>query len=248
MVPPDSHGVSRAPWYSGYFWVFQDFVYGVVTLYDRTFQTVPLSIQNPVMKSHNPGRNFFPPVWASPRSLAATWGVTIVFLSSGYLDVSVPRVGLNSLCIQLKMAGLQPARFSHSEIRGSKGICPSPRLIAACHVLHRLSVPRHPPNALKTLDPSQPYSHRNKSRKGNKSPKEIDPMTSKTTGQNPSDTLFLETEFPRNRVSSKPRKRALSKTMVLPPQELRHTAQPRFTRKPNRGPSPGKESQYYDPQ
>jgi hypothetical protein len=31
-------------------------------------------------------------VWASPRSLAATYGITIVFFSSGYLDVSVPRV------------------------------------------------------------------------------------------------------------------------------------------------------------
>ena len=31
-------------------------------------------------------------VWASPRSLAATWGITFVFSSSGYLDVSVPRV------------------------------------------------------------------------------------------------------------------------------------------------------------
>jgi hypothetical protein len=41
----------------------------------------------------------------------------------------------------------------HSEIRGSKGARPSPRLIAACHVLHRLSVPRHPPDALNlTLD------------------------------------------------------------------------------------------------
>ena len=36
----------------------------------------------------------------------------------------------------------------HSEIRGSKGARPSPRLFAACHVLHRLSVPRHPPDAL----------------------------------------------------------------------------------------------------
>ena len=36
----------------------------------------------------------------------------------------------------------------HSEIHGSKGARPSPRLFAACHVLHRLSVPRHPPDAL----------------------------------------------------------------------------------------------------
>ena len=36
----------------------------------------------------------------------------------------------------------------HSDIRGSPGARPSPRLFAACHVLHRLSVPRHPPDAL----------------------------------------------------------------------------------------------------
>jgi hypothetical protein len=36
----------------------------------------------------------------------------------------------------------------HSEIPGSTIARISPGLIAACHVLHRLSVPRHPPNAL----------------------------------------------------------------------------------------------------
>ena len=42
----------------------------------------------------------------------------------------------------------------HSEILGSKPTRGSPRLIAACHVLHRLHAPRHSPNALKTLDRS----------------------------------------------------------------------------------------------
>jgi hypothetical protein len=42
--------------------------------------------------------------------------------------------------------------FPHSEIRGSKLVRSSPRLIAAYHVLHRLSAPRHPPNTLKALD------------------------------------------------------------------------------------------------
>src|ERR1700733_14729091 len=46
--------------------------------------------------------------------------------------------------------------FPHSEIFGSKCAGNSPRLFAACHVLHRLSVPRHPPNALKRLIQSQP--------------------------------------------------------------------------------------------
>ena len=43
---------------------------------------------------------------------------------------------------------MTPAGLPHSEIRGSEGMCPSPRLIAACHVLRRLPVPRHPPCAL----------------------------------------------------------------------------------------------------
>jgi hypothetical protein len=40
----------------------------------------------------------------------------------------------------------------HSEIHGSTPARGSPWLIAACHVLHRLLVPRHPPNALLSLE------------------------------------------------------------------------------------------------
>ncbi len=45
-------------------------------------------------------------------------------------------------------AGIAPGGLPHSDIRGSTGICPSPRLFAACHVLLRLREPRHPPCAL----------------------------------------------------------------------------------------------------
>ena len=38
--------------------------------------------------------------------------------------------------------------FPHSEICGLQDIDSSPQLIAVYHVLHRLSVPRHPLNAL----------------------------------------------------------------------------------------------------
>ena len=41
--------------------------------------------------------------------------------------------------------------FPHSEIPGSMDICSSPRLIAACHVLRRLLMPRHSPCALYSL-------------------------------------------------------------------------------------------------
>ena len=40
--------------------------------------------------------------------------------------------------------GTNPTGLLHSEIPGSKCACHSPRLIAACHVLRRLMVPRHP--------------------------------------------------------------------------------------------------------
>ena len=80
--------------------VNQDFGYGVITHYDRTFQTVLLSIINPMSGPHNPRTTEVVLVWAVPRSLAATYGITIVFFSCGYLDVSVPRVRLMYLCIQ----------------------------------------------------------------------------------------------------------------------------------------------------
>ena len=41
--------------------------------------------------------------------------------------------------------------FPHSEISGSSLICSSPKLFAACHVLHRLLMPRHSPCALISL-------------------------------------------------------------------------------------------------
>ncbi len=42
--------------------------------------------------------------------------------------------------------------FPHSEISGSKCARHSPELIATCYVLHRLSTPRHPPDALLRLN------------------------------------------------------------------------------------------------
>ena len=70
----------------------QGFGYGAITRYGRTFQTVLLPIINPMSGPHNPRTTEVVQVWAGPRSLAATDGITIVFFSWGYLDVSVPPV------------------------------------------------------------------------------------------------------------------------------------------------------------
>ena len=62
-------------------------MYGAITHYGQAFHPVPLS----------------PHQSAGPRSLVATRGVSIDFLSSGYLDISVPRVRLHTLCIQVRI-------------------------------------------------------------------------------------------------------------------------------------------------
>ena len=107
--------------------------------------------------------------WPGPRSLATTNGVSVDFLSSGYLDVSVPRVRSYNPMYSGNKYLSQPAvshprtasesdynelsgGFPHSEIHGSKPIPGSPWLNAGYHVLHRLLLPRHPPNALFALD------------------------------------------------------------------------------------------------
>ena len=74
-----------------------------------------------------------------------------IFSSSGYLDVSVHRVPSVHLWIQSTVHEVCSCGFPHSEICGSLDICSLPQLIAAYHVFHRLSVPRHPPCALVRL-------------------------------------------------------------------------------------------------
>ena len=79
--------------------VNHDFGYGAITHYGRTFHSVCLPIINPMSGPHNPRSIEMGQVWATPRSLAATDGITFVFFSCGYLDVSVPRVRHVWLCI-----------------------------------------------------------------------------------------------------------------------------------------------------
>src|ERR1700674_2069337 len=65
--------------------------------------------------------------------------------------VHFPGFARARLWIHRAVRGFYPRGFPHSEIPGSMPACGSPRLIAACHVLHRLLLPRHPPCALSSL-------------------------------------------------------------------------------------------------
>ena len=90
MVPASSLKVPRASSYSGSRLLPLPFAYTTLTSYGRSFQyrsaRLGLALCGP--KPHG-ARTM---VWALPRSLAATYGIIIIFSSSGYLDVSVHRV------------------------------------------------------------------------------------------------------------------------------------------------------------
>ena len=147
MVLLDSDRISPVPPYSGYPLGTKSILpTGLSPSLVHLSRCVLLSIWCPLCGSYNPKNAVTSLVWAVPRSLATTYGITIVFFSYGYLDVSVPRVRFPD--VTSGMTGLQPAGLPHSEISGLKVICTSPKLIAACHVLHRLWEPRHPPYAL----------------------------------------------------------------------------------------------------
>jgi hypothetical protein len=89
-----------------------------------------------MLQSYNPNVAETSLVWALPRSIATTKGITFVFSSSGYLDVSVRRVRL-----PCGITGLQPVGFPHSEIYGYSGYLHLP-------VAYRsLSRPSSPPRA-----------------------------------------------------------------------------------------------------
>ena len=105
MVPAHSDKVSRVSSYSGYCLVLSTFTYTAFTFSGRSFQDLSVSRLESIIQSEPQKASSL--VWALPRSLAATYGITFVFSSSGYLDVSVHRVPSVNLWIQLTVHTLR---------------------------------------------------------------------------------------------------------------------------------------------
>ena len=84
MVPENSTGIPRVPAYSGGGPVEIRFAYGALTLSGPPFRTVPLASFHPLAAPITPARAETPPVWAPPRSLAATGGIVVTFSSCRY--------------------------------------------------------------------------------------------------------------------------------------------------------------------
>ena len=151
-VPGPTQGPRRA--------VRSGFAYGAVTRCGRPSHAVPLPsrtcargrqprMRGPATPSAEPlpgmpARRFG---HRSPFARRYSGSLEIDFLSSGYLDVSVPRVVLPAPMCSGPGYATAVHGFAHSETPGSKDVCSSPGIIAACRVLHRLPVPRHPPCA-----------------------------------------------------------------------------------------------------
>ena len=147
----DSDRIPRVPPYSGYCYLFTILhIRGFHSLWP-TFPDQFRFVANVILQSFNPDIAVTISVWAVSSSLAATKEIDVSFSSSPYLDVSVQAVPFIQLCIHCMMTRVCLAGFPHSDIGGSLNICFSPPLFAAYHVLHRLSVPRHPPCALYCL-------------------------------------------------------------------------------------------------
>ncbi len=143
------------------------FGYRTVTFCGPTFQTVHLpnlfSRVIPIAP-RNPERTRVRSVWAVPRSLATTDGITDCFLFLRVLRCfTSPGSPPATMDSSQAMAVLPAMGFPIRKSTDQSLVSSSPWLIAATHVLRRLLEPRHPPHALSslvTLDSSLPRNSR----------------------------------------------------------------------------------------
>ena len=105
MVPADSPRISRVLGYSGCHWDKARICVRGCHLLWLSFPTDSASLLCAVLWSFYPTYAVTWVVWAVPCSLATTDGIIVIFFSSGYLDVSVPRVGLPLAVYHLGMMG-----------------------------------------------------------------------------------------------------------------------------------------------
>ena len=98
MVPPASHRIPRARWYSGSSPLASTFAYETLTPSGALSQVLRLPSARSRL-SATPSV-FLPMVWPLARSLATTCAISCDFSSSAYLDVSVRQVPSLYLCVQ----------------------------------------------------------------------------------------------------------------------------------------------------
>ncbi len=110
--------------------------------FQPTFPGRYVSVFGPMSWPYNPSTAVTALVWAVPRSLATTCGITVVFSSSGYLDVSVLRVCLHIGYLNFIQVGC-PIRIPADQL-----VCANPRsfsqLVASFIASESLGIPHAP--------------------------------------------------------------------------------------------------------
>ena len=140
------------------------FAYGAITRSGRTFQilrlTVGLVTPRRVRSSSDPAPR--PPTGNACGLTPVEFGLLpvrspllgesrLLSLPRGTEMFQFPRFASAAYGFSGGYASITSRGFPHSGIRGSMPACGFPRLIAACHALHRFLAPRHPPSALSSL-------------------------------------------------------------------------------------------------
>ena len=146
MVPADSRKISRVPRYSG------------AKQEDLKFRVHDYHVLWCIFPNAS-AISLLPKVWSHDPSRASPTGLGCSAFARRYLRNHCCFLFLQvlrwftslSLLLTSYFIQMRVYRFTYSEINGSSNECFSPLLIAACHVLLRLKVPRHSPYALSSL-------------------------------------------------------------------------------------------------
>ncbi len=153
MVPPASHKVSRVSWYSGAGWMLSDFVYATITLFGPGFPAVhstrPITPHRRSATPLNVNVQRFGLIRVRSPLLTDSRLISLPGATKMFQFAPFPTTGYT--CSPAAGQAFTLTGFPHSDICGSRDICSSPQLFAACHVLLRLQSPRHSPCALCNL-------------------------------------------------------------------------------------------------
>ena len=114
VVHPASRRIPRALRYSGINWLLDLFIYGAITLFGWAFHPSSTKVLQCRVSTHNPRKHA---LWFGlfPVRSPLLRKSRFVFSSSGYLDVSVPRVPSSQTMDSF--AGVQALPWTGSPIR-----------------------------------------------------------------------------------------------------------------------------------
>ena len=151
MVLAYSDRIPRVPPYSGYSLLLNNFTYGAFTSFGCAFQHSSVIVLNGLW-SPSPQKYYY--FWfglfrfRSPLLSESLFYFLFLRVIRWFSSPGSPRMTIDSSYDNTTLLVLS---FLIRTSAGQTFICNSPQLFAACHVLLRRHVPRHPPYALCSL-------------------------------------------------------------------------------------------------